>query len=68
MATLGNNIGRVGIIYHREKHLGGFDIVHIKDSLGRHFATRINNIFMIGKRGKSLITLPADEGIKLDAL
>lgn len=34
MATFGRNIGRVGTIYHKEKHLGGFDIVHIKDNLG----------------------------------
>lgn len=30
--TAGNNIGRVGLITHIEKHLGNFDIVHIKDS------------------------------------
>jgi len=27
----GNNIGRVGIITHIEKHPGSFDIVHIRD-------------------------------------
>ena len=44
----GNNIGRVGLITHIEKHPGSFDIAHIKDSLGRAFATRIGNIFVIG--------------------
>jgi len=34
MATFGKNVGRIGVITHRERHLGGFDIVHIKDHLG----------------------------------
>ena len=38
--TGGRNMGRVGVIVHREKHIGGFDIVHVKDSLDRTFATR----------------------------
>lgn len=40
MVTGGRNMGRAGIIMHREKHVGGFDIVHVKDSLDRTFATR----------------------------
>jgi small subunit ribosomal protein S4e len=40
MITGGRNMGRVGVIVHREKHVGGFDIVHVKDSLDRQFATR----------------------------
>jgi small subunit ribosomal protein S4e len=40
MITGGRNMGRVGVIVHREKHIGGFDIVHVKDSLDRSFATR----------------------------
>ena len=40
MVTGGRNMGRAGVIVHREKHIGGFDIVHIKDSLERTFATR----------------------------
>jgi len=40
MATFGNNIGRIGVIYHRERHLGGFDIIHVKDANGKHFSTR----------------------------
>jgi ribosomal protein S4E len=38
--TGGRNMGRAGVIVHREKHVGGFDIVHVKDSLDRTFATR----------------------------
>ncbi|KAL3072055.1 hypothetical protein niasHS_015446 [Heterodera schachtii] len=49
MITGGHNIGRVGIVGHRERHLGSFDIVHIKDSAGHSFATRITNVFIIGK-------------------
>ena len=40
MVTGGNNLGRVGVIAHRERHPGSFDIIHIKDSLGHIFATR----------------------------
>lgn len=40
MITGGRNMGRAGVIVHREKHVGGFDIVHVKDSLDRTFATR----------------------------
>ena len=61
--TGGNNIGRVGTILHRERHLGSFDIVHIKDAHGKQFSTRISNIFVIGKGKKALISLPRDNGI-----
>jgi small subunit ribosomal protein S4e len=40
MITGGRNMGRAGVIVHREKHIGGYDIVHVKDSLERQFATR----------------------------
>jgi len=40
MITGGHNLGRVGVIQHRERHPGSFDIVHIKDSLGHTYATR----------------------------
>lgn len=53
MVTGGRNIGRVGVIVHRERHIGGFEIVHIKDTLDRVFATRISNVFVIGQ-GKRL--------------
>jgi small subunit ribosomal protein S4e len=48
MITGGRNTGRVGTIVHRERHLGGFDIVHVKDSMGHDFATRLGNCFAIG--------------------
>ena len=40
MITGGRNMGRAGVIVHREKHIGDFDIVHVKDALDRTFATR----------------------------
>ncbi len=64
LITGGNNIGRVGTIINRERHLGGFDIVHVKDRVGHSFATRIGNIFMIGKGATPWITLPTGDGIK----
>jgi len=63
--TGGRNMGRSGVIVHREKHIGGFDIVHVKDSLDRTFATRVTNIFVIGEGTKSWISLPKGKGTKL---
>lgn len=40
MVTGGHNLGRVGIITSRERHVGSFDIIHVKDSMGHTFATR----------------------------
>lgn len=68
MATGGHNNGRVGIIVHREKHKGSFEIVHIEDAAGNRFATRITNVFVIGKGNKPLISLPKGKGIRLTIL
>merc|ERR1711909_63701 len=65
MITGGRNLGRVGTIINRERHPGSFDVVHVKDALGHTFATRLNNIFIIGKGSKAYISLPRDKGIKL---
>ncbi|KAG8755946.1 40S ribosomal protein S4 [Serendipita sp. 396] len=63
--TGGRNMGRVGTILHRERHIGGFDIVHVKDVLDRTFATRVTNIFVIGEGSKPWISLPKGKGVKL---
>ena len=68
MISGGKNIGRVGVITHREKHPGSFEIVHVKDSVGHSFATRLNNVFVIGKQGKPWISLPKGSGIKLSII
>merc|ERR1711865_942812 len=45
----GKNIGRVGTINTVEKHPGSFNIVNIRDTVGHIFATRLSNVFVIGK-------------------
>merc|ERR1719206_1561191 len=65
MITGGANSGRVGTIMSRERHQGSFDIVHIKDSNGHVFATRLAYVFVIGKGNKPYISLPKGKGIKL---
>lgn len=63
MATKGNNVGRVGILMHRERHPGTFEIVHVKDAQGNSFATRLENVMVIGKENKPWISLPKGNGI-----
>jgi len=65
MISGGNNMGRVGVIMHRERHPGSFEIVHIKDAVGHVFATRLQNVFVIGKGSKPWISLPKGNGVKL---
>lgn len=65
--TAGNNVGRVGSILHVERHLGSYDIVHLRDNNGKSFATRASNLFIIGNK-KSSITLPEREGNYLNIL
>jgi small subunit ribosomal protein S4e len=67
MISGGNNIGRVGTITHREKHPGSFEIVHLKDSEGHSFATRLQNVTVIGK-DKPFVSLPKGDGIKLNVI
>jgi small subunit ribosomal protein S4e len=64
MVTGGRNMGRVGVITHRERHDGGFNIVHIKDAIDNSFATRESNVFVIGQE-KPWISLPKGKGVKL---
>jgi len=65
MISGGKNVGRVGQIINREKHLGGFDIVHLKDKRGNDFATRVSNVFVIGdKNWNCYVNLPKGNGVK----
>lgn len=57
--------GRVGTITKREKHPGSYEIVHMKDTRGQHWATRVGNVFVIGQGTKPWISLPKGNGIKL---
>ncbi|XP_065649878.1 small ribosomal subunit protein eS4 [Hydra vulgaris] len=65
MVTAGRNTGRVGIITNRERHPSSYDIVHVKDVTGNQFATRLSNIFLIGKGSKPLVSLPRGKGVRL---
>jgi len=64
MITGGRNMGRVGVVTHRERHDGGFNIVHLKDAVDNEFATREGNVFVIGDE-KPWISLPKGKGVKL---
>ena len=64
MATGGRNMGRVGVITHRERHDGGFNIVHVRDALDNQFATRESNVFVIGQ-DKPWVSLPKGKGVKV---
>lgn len=68
MITGGHNLGRVGIIEHRERHPGSFDIIHVKDAAGHKFATRLTNVFVIGKGQKPAVSLPKSKGIRLSII
>ncbi|POS82901.1 putative 40S ribosomal protein S4-B, partial [Erysiphe pulchra] len=61
MVTGGRNMGRIGVITHRERHDGGFNIVHLKDAIDNVFATRESNVFVIGSE-KPWISLPKGKG------
>ena len=63
MVTGGANLGRIGVITNREGHPCSFDVVHVKDANGNSFATRLSNIFVIGKGSKPWISLPRGKGI-----
>jgi len=65
MVTGGKNTGRIGVMTHRERHPGSFDIVHIKDRKGHEFSTRSINVFVIGQGNSPWISLPHGKGIKL---
>ncbi len=65
MVTGGRNAGRVGIVNRREKHKGSFEVIHLTDAAGQHFATRFSNVFAIGTGNKPMVSLPKGKGIKL---
>jgi len=64
----GNSMGRVGVIMHRERHPGSFEIVHIKDAVGHTFCTRLQNVYVIGKGAKPWISIPKGNGIALNII
>merc|ERR1712205_297590 len=68
MVNGGKNTGRIGVIVSRERHQGSFDIVHLKDSAGHTFATRLTNVFVIGQGNRPMVSLPKRKCIKMSIL
>lgn len=69
MVTKGNNTGRVGTVVHVEKHPGAFDIATLRDASGQTFATRSDNVFVIGNSNDDLaVSLPKGNGVKLSII
>jgi len=66
VVTKGQNQGRIGVITSREKHIGSFEIIYVKDSKQRSFATRMSNIFIISSKDDSepMVSLPRTKGIR----
>jgi len=64
MITKGANVGRIAIITHKEKHPGSHEIVHLKDRRGNEFATRVENVFVLGHGDTPIIAVPKAKGIK----
>jgi len=62
--TGGHNIGRIGTTQGATKKAGSATMVKVKDSAGHAFNTKKENIFIIGKGTKTMVSLPADKGIK----
>ncbi|XVF47510.1 hypothetical protein PTKIN_Ptkin03bG0114500 [Pterospermum kingtungense] len=68
MAAGERNKGRVGVIKNRDKHKGSFETIYIEDVTGHEFATRLGNVFTIGKGTKPWVSLPKGKGIKLSII
>eukprot|EP00769_Ergobibamus_cyprinoides_P002141 gnl/Ergobibamus_cyprinoides/3243.p2 GENE.gnl/Ergobibamus_cyprinoides/3243~~gnl/Ergobibamus_cyprinoides/3243.p2 ORF type:complete len:209 (+),score=107.89 gnl/Ergobibamus_cyprinoides/3243:58-627(+) len=62
--TAGNNAGRIGVVTHSEKHDGSFTTVQVTDASGVSFATRMENVFIIGNETKSMASLPKAKGVR----
>ncbi|TVU47673.1 hypothetical protein EJB05_07279, partial [Eragrostis curvula] len=56
------------VIKNREKHKGTFETIHVEGALGHQFATRLGNVFTIGKGNKPWVSLPKGKGIKLSII
>jgi small subunit ribosomal protein S4e len=65
MITRGANVGRVGEIVTIEKHPGSNEIVRLRDKKGNSFATRTENVFVIGQGKEPAVSLPKRKGIQL---
>lgn len=65
----GRNVGRIGVLVQRERHLGSFDIAKLKDAKGNTFAIRLGATFVVGDgEGQSKVALPKGNGVKLNII
>lgn len=64
MIVKGRNTGRVGHIRKIEKHPGSHNIAHVDDARGHSFATRAENVFVIGEGEDIKVALPRGDGLK----
>jgi len=65
MLVGGNNVGRIGVLASIEKHPGSYEICNVKDTKGNTFATRLENVVVIGDGKTASISIPRGEGIRL---
>jgi len=63
LVTMGNNLGRIGVIQSIIKKLGNIAVITLKDEAGHVYNTRIGNVFIIGDN-KVACSLPKAKGIK----
>ncbi|KAF7679676.1 40S ribosomal protein S4-C [Astathelohania contejeani] len=63
--TKGRNMGCVGVITNIEQHLNGKHVIHIKDASDRVIITKSPGVFVIGEKDASMISLPADKGVRV---
>ncbi|CBI18118.3 unnamed protein product, partial [Vitis vinifera] len=56
------------LIKANDTHKGTFETIHVQDATGHEFATRLGNVFTIGKGTKPWVTLPKGKGIKLSII
>ena len=72
VVTGGRNKGHVGVIreafFFLSTHKGSFETIHIQDSTGHEFTTRLGNVFTIGKWTSPWVSRPKGKGIKLSLI
>lgn len=67
--TGGINRGMIGEIVSIERHPGSFDIARLKDKMGNEFATRYENVFVLGASYDAIpVTLPKAKGQKMNVV
>ncbi|KAI3389558.1 hypothetical protein SNEBB_005253 [Seison nebaliae] len=64
MITAGRNLGRIGIIRSIRHEKGSHDIVQMTDENNNKFATRADNVFVIGQGRKPWVSFPKGNGVR----